>query len=128
MKKKLISIACLSVIYSTLGFANICDKIYGHWSGEWIDDKHNVDQSSVQINQMSDKHFYGTYTLSTGYRADFNGICKQLALNEAFLTLEETAPTYNPCRGLLMQNNNELLIHFYCFNPNNSGYFTRVGD
>jgi len=125
MRKLLIITACLSAMFCAVCFANPCDKIVGHWSGEWVDYKHTTDGATLDISQVDEKYFYGTYVMSNGKTNEFHGTCKQLTPNESYLSLQDSPPHYNPCRGLLIQNNNEITIHFYCFNPNDSGYFTK---
>lgn len=119
------TIVYLNAMLNAACFANPCDKIVGHWSGEWINHKHTTYGAILDINQTDEKYFYGAYVMSNSKTNEFHGTCKQLTPDESYLSLEDSPPHYNPCRGLLIQNNNEIKIHFYCFNPNDSGYFTK---
>jgi len=115
-------------MFSTVSFANICDKIAGHWSGSWEGSQHTVYEATLDISQSDNNSFYGIYAMSNGSANKFSGICQPLSPDEAYLNLPNSAPLDNTCRGLLIQTNNKVAIHFHCFNPNDSGYFTRVGD
>lgn len=104
-------------------FADLCEAISGQWQGEWENEQRQIYQARLELEVTHNTHFSGQFYLSNHSSGSLQGHCKTLKPDEAFLTLRKDAPWYNICRGLLVKTDDQLALHFWCYNPNQSGYF-----
>lgn len=118
----LITIPVQSVYANT-----ICAKLPGNWKGNWQDHFNKILEAKINIDPLdkSEHRFDGKFYLSDGSSGELHGKCKSINVQEAYLTLRKDAPWYNPCRGTIIQVNKKMMIHFYCYEPNQSGYFIK---
>lgn len=119
-------LASLLFFLSPISFATPCDTLPGTWFGNWADQTNHSFRARLQIKQNSHNTFNGKFYLSNNSDGPLHGICKAINSNEAVLTLGEDPPLNNPCRGLLLQTNQTLDLHIFCFDPNQAGYFQKV--
>lgn len=110
---------------SSMALAFDCSNILGNWVGSWENESHHLFQAVINIETADKNNFIGEYRLSDGSTGGLHGKCNAINENEIYITLKQDAPLNNPCRGLLLNWKDQSLLHFYCFNPNQSGYFTR---
>lgn len=101
--------------------ADMCANLSGNWEGNWLDQT-----AKLWISPMNQQQFSGGFILADGSVGKLLGQCTNISEHEAYLKLQEDAPDYNPCRGSIVFYRNALITHFYCFNPNQSGYFNKA--
>lgn len=106
--------------------AKNCEDMLGEWQGYWEDEKHVLLEATLHINQATSSAFIGEFFLSNGSKGGLHGKCQTINENEIYITLRQDAPLYNPCRGTLLISNGKALVHFFCFEPNQSGYFVKL--
>jgi len=115
----------IMIFFPGFCLANICTQLPGSWEGQWEDQQHRLFNAQLELRRQGDHmHFDGQFTLSDGSAGTLQGKCLPVSAKEAYLSLRKDAPWYNPCRGTVLQVDKIFMIHFYCFSPNQSGYFT----
>ena len=117
-----LSLLMILPIYS-FAFPPICQKFTGEWQGNWEDEHHKIFTAQLFLQQKDNTHITGKFVLSDGSSGLLQGNCLMVNTHEAYLILQEEPPLFNPCRGSILQVDKNLMIHFYCFKPNQSGYF-----
>jgi len=115
---------CALTILPIYSHASVCTNLGGVWLGDW-DQQHNVLPARLLIVINENNEFTGTFILQDGSKGAIAGNCVAISNNEAYLTLKPDAPAYNPCRGTMLVDKEHMETHFFCFNPNQSGYFSK---
>ena len=124
--KKLMRVLSFSLFFIVeMAHSGICEQMGGEWVGNWVEQRFKHYSARLEIRTPVDRKFWGNYYLATNNRGHFRGVCKQVAPDEAILTLAKDPPCWNPCRGTLMQTKQGLSIHFYCFKPDQAGFFSK---
>lgn len=116
---------CLILLFTSPIFAtpNLCQKLKNHWQGEWENEHHQIFSAQLVVAAATDNQFHGRFVLGNGSEGTIKGVCDSLKPNEVLLYLRKDPPYFNSCRGTLLLEKREYLLHFFCFNPNQSGYF-----
>ncbi len=116
---------CALTILPIYSHASICTNLGGSWLGEWQDEQRNVMPARLLFVINENNEFTGTFLLQDGGKGTLAGSCVAISNNEAYITLKPDAPAYNPCRGTMLVDKEHMETHFFCFNPNQSGYFSK---
>ncbi len=111
---------------TSLVFADSCNNLSGNWEGNWLDQGGRVQAAKLWVGPLMHQQFVGGFMLADSSVGKLAGICSPINEHEAYIKLQEDAPDYNPCRGTIVFYRNEYIVHFYCFNPNQSGYFSKA--
>lgn len=115
-----------NLVMNTACFANLCDRLSGRWEGEWVSGSLALYSTTLTMTLGAAQHFSGEYVMSNGEQDDFEGDCTLLDTHQAFLQVPHATRVNNPCYGLLIENAQKVLLHLYCFNPNDAGFFTKI--
>lgn len=121
--KKIIAIGLTLMVHVT--YADVCKKLPGEWQGEWENGKHQLQSAEMIFYPNIIGQFSGIFKLADGSEGKVSGKCIKINEDETYLILQPEAPYFNPCRGTIMLDDNTLVTHFFCFKPNESGYFVK---
>lgn len=102
-------------------YSRPCDKLAGTWQGQWSEANHSY-ATKLQLNWPNPQTLMGTFYFSQGNSGTFIGSCQAFAFQQAYLQIRPSPPWYNLCQGFLITHP-DLILHIFCFNPNQSGYF-----
>ncbi len=111
---------------TSLSYADICNNLTGNWEGHWIDETERAQNAKLSIGPLTQQQFSGGFMLADGSVGKLSGQCTAINEHEAYIKLQEDAPDYNPCRGAIVFYKGIFMSHFYCFNPNQAGYFNKA--
>lgn len=105
--------------------ASICPQLSGKWQGVWSFSRIDRNLGHLEITKNIKGDFTGIYKIGK-VDGTFSGRCSAISPLEAYLILTPDPPFYNPCRGTLLQvKDSELVLHIFCFKPNEQGYFQK---
>jgi hypothetical protein len=111
--------------FPVLSYSSVCANLTGSWQGEMQDQQHTLMPARLWFAVNAKDEFSGGFILRDGGTGALRGRCVSISDNEAYLVLQPDAPAYNPCRGTLLVDKSMMATHFFCFNPNQSGYFIK---
>lgn len=115
----------LLFLFCNFSHASICHHVAGRWQGTWQDLKGQY-QTRLQIDKHASRRYTGNFLMENGVKGKVHIQCTVLNKHEASLRLREDPPYFNPCRGLLIKDKAHVIMHVFCFEPNENGYFHRL--